>query len=76
MNKRTRRFLIALKNGFVKLLSVIAFVGLIFCVTAIDTEGTLLYFFGALICLAWLFVFLLANGMFDPLMDEVFEWMN
>lgn len=58
------------KNAIVKLITLVAFLVLLFCITAIDTEGTSIFYLGALVSAAWLFTFAYANGYFDSIFTE------
>lgn len=54
-----------IKNMIVKSITVVAFLVMLVSITAIDTEGTNIFYIGLLGSLAWLFAFGYANGYFS-----------
>lgn len=56
-----------IKNVILKAVTVIAFIVMLVCITAIDTEGTNIFYVGLLASSAWLFTFAYANGYFDSI---------
>lgn len=56
-----------IKNVILKTITAIALVVMMVCITAIDTEGTNIFYVGLLVSSAWLFTFAYANGYFDSI---------